>query len=481
MNSMLENNGIKSKCQIFTPHDVVVEMLDGIGYSCDIYGKRILENSCGNGRFLTEIVRRYISDAQAKGLTTTEIKLGIESDIWGAELDKEKYDECICTLNKLTQESGIDGVKWNIYNRDSLREPFQGTYDFIVGNPPYLSYWDLPEEERSYLKGKYTSCSSGAFDYCFAFIEEATGQLSENGKLSYIIPASIFKTRSAKSLRKLIKPLLVKIVDYKTKAVFTDATTSSAVIMLQHENQRDTISYYDVPSQKSFSIPTKNLDDNLWVFNRNSNADLRLEKRRFGDYFDVSSSVATQYNAAYVLTKWTVNGNYLVSNEGARIELSAVRPAVRPKRKSTDTPEYIIFPYAYEDGKLIRYEEENYKKLFPMAYEYLKKSKKKLDERAADKKAAWYEYGRSQALLKLNQEKILLCPVVSKTVQAWKISKEEVPYSGFFILAKDGSNLDDALDIITSDRFIKYIKSVGINANGNSIRFSTRNVENYVW
>lgn len=481
MNSMLENNGIKSKCQIFTPHDVVVEMLDGIGYSCDIYGKRILENSCGNGRFLTEIVRRYISDAQTKGLTTTEIKLGIESDIWGAELDKEKHEECICTLNKLTQESGIDGVRWNIYNRDSLREPFPGKYDFVIGNPPYLSYWDLPEKERSYLKRKYTSCNSGAFDYCFAFIEEAIGQLSENGKLSYIIPGSIFKTRSAKSLRKLIKPLLVKIVDYKTKTVFTDATTSPAIILLESGNKKNSISYYDASSSKNVSILAKNLDDDLWVFNDNIEVNRERKERRFGDYFDISSSVATQYNAAYVLTKWSVNGDYLVSDEGVLIELSAVRPAVCPKRKSTDTSEHIIFPYAYKAGKLVRYEEENYKKLFPLAYQHLKKSKKKLDERAADKKAAWYEYGRSQALLKLNQEKILLCPVVSKTVQAWKITKEDVPYSGFFIVAKEGSNLDDALDIITSDRFIKYIKSVGINANGNSIRFSTRNVENYVW
>lgn len=481
MNSLLENIDIKNKCQIFTPRDVVIEMLNGMGYNCDLYGKRILENSCGNGRFLKEIVRRYIADAQIKGLTTTEIKLGIESDIWGAEFDREKYDECICALNKITHENGIDGVKWNIYNCDSLREPFQETYDFIVGNPPYLSYWDLPEGERFYLKGKYTSCNNGAFDYCFAFIEEAIGQLSENGKLSYIIPGSIFKTRSAKSLRELVKPMIVKIVDYKEIAVFADATTSSAIIMLESGNHRDVIDYYDVPSQKNISIPTKNLDDNLWVFNDNVDAEPGIEKKRFGDFFDVSSSVATQYNDAYVLTSWTIDGDYVVSNDGIRIELSAVRPAARPKRKCTDTPEYIIFPYSYKEGRLIRYAEEDYKKQFPLAYEYLKKSKKKLDERAADKKATWYEYGRSQALLKLNQEKILLCPVVSKMVQAWKIDQEAVPYSGFFIVPKVGANLDEALDIIRSSDFMKYIKKVGINANGNSVRFSTRNVENYTW
>ena len=255
MNSLLENTSIKSKFQIFTPHDIVVKMLDEIGYIHDLYGKRILENSCGNGSFLLEIVQRYIADAQTKGLTTTEIKLGIESDIWAAELDEEKYNECICALNNLINKFGIDGVEWNIYNRDSLREPICGSFDFIVGNPPYLSYWDLPEEERAYLRRKYLSCNNGAFDYCFAFIEAAINQLSDNGKLSYIIPGSIFKTRSAKSLRKIIRPLVVKIVDYKEKIVFKNATTSPAIIIIESGNHKNAIIYFDVPSQKVLLFP----------------------------------------------------------------------------------------------------------------------------------------------------------------------------------------------------------------------------------
>ena len=52
---------INKKCQVPTPHEIVVQMLDRIGYTEDIIGKRILENSCGAGGFLWEIVRRYIN------------------------------------------------------------------------------------------------------------------------------------------------------------------------------------------------------------------------------------------------------------------------------------------------------------------------------------------------------------------------------------------------------------------------------------
>lgn len=52
MGSVIENEKTKEKCQIFTPDDIVKSMLDHLGYSDHLYGKTILESSCGNGQFL---------------------------------------------------------------------------------------------------------------------------------------------------------------------------------------------------------------------------------------------------------------------------------------------------------------------------------------------------------------------------------------------------------------------------------------------
>ena len=60
MGSVIENEKTKEKCQIFTPDDIVKSMLNHLGYSDHLYGKTILESSCGNGQFLKEIVIRYI-------------------------------------------------------------------------------------------------------------------------------------------------------------------------------------------------------------------------------------------------------------------------------------------------------------------------------------------------------------------------------------------------------------------------------------
>jgi hypothetical protein len=56
------------KCQVFTPIQNVIQLLDLATYDSSLYGKKIIENSCGNGNILSEIVRRYILDAKKMDL-----------------------------------------------------------------------------------------------------------------------------------------------------------------------------------------------------------------------------------------------------------------------------------------------------------------------------------------------------------------------------------------------------------------------------
>ena len=56
--SIIRNQRIKDKCQIFTPTDIVTKMLDLANYRGNLFGKKVLENSCGDGKFLSQIVQR---------------------------------------------------------------------------------------------------------------------------------------------------------------------------------------------------------------------------------------------------------------------------------------------------------------------------------------------------------------------------------------------------------------------------------------
>ena len=131
---------MNKKCQVFTPENYVKELLDSVGYTKHLYGKKILENSCGDGNILVAVVQRYIDDCIINGLSKTLIKDGLERDIYGVELDSEQYQKCIANLNDILQKNNIDSVVWKIYNEDYLRWNSTFQFQFIVGNPPYITY-----------------------------------------------------------------------------------------------------------------------------------------------------------------------------------------------------------------------------------------------------------------------------------------------------------------------------------------------------
>ena len=66
-------------CKIYTPDNWVGTLLDEVGYKTDLYGKRVLENSCGTGNILRRIVERYIIDTLSHGYSTEEIKVVFSS------------------------------------------------------------------------------------------------------------------------------------------------------------------------------------------------------------------------------------------------------------------------------------------------------------------------------------------------------------------------------------------------------------------
>ena len=55
-------------CQVFTPNENVKELLDWCDYKNDLYGKKIIENSCGDGSILKEVVKRYIENCLKNGI-----------------------------------------------------------------------------------------------------------------------------------------------------------------------------------------------------------------------------------------------------------------------------------------------------------------------------------------------------------------------------------------------------------------------------
>lgn len=465
------------KCQVFTPQNYVETLLDYIDYNEECFGKKILENSCGDGNILSSIVRRYIQNCKKRNLPVDLIARGLETDIYGVEIDPEQYKKCINKLTDILNKEQIPIIPWtNICNADYLRLTYQEDFDYIVGNPPYITYSELGFEERSYLKVNFDSCKKGKFDYCYAFIEKSVRELSPNGKMSYLIPSSIFKTVFGKNLRDIILKYTKVIDDFTSENMFSQALVKSSIIVFEKNENNTHIEYKDRVKNIYERVFMEKLK-NKWFF-----LEVESEKHkthRFGDYFNVSHVVATLLNKTFILKDWKyVDGFYEYNN--FQIEENLIKDTCTPRSLRYNTNEKIIFPYYYKDDKLHKYSEQEFKTIFPKGYKYLQSYRKELLKRKSDRTAQWFEYGRSQALNHINKDKLLISTIITNSVSLYKIPSECIPYAGMYIIPKCKSfSLDDAKRILESKMFLSYVQNVGIHISGESVRITSKDIMDF--
>lgn len=465
-----------NNCRIFTPTEYVNELLDAVGYREQLYGKSILENSCGDGKILVEIVRRYITSCKRKKMTNDEIKQGLERDVCGVELEHVHAISCKKNLDIVANGFGINDVSWNIIEGDYLRLQVNRQFFYIVGNPPYISYRDIEIDDRKYLKGNFTSCKDGKFDYYYAFIEKSVKELEPNGKMAYIIPYSIYKNVFAKNIRDYIKPYVCKIFDYTYKNKFPGTTTSSTILLLQKKRSRQFV-YVDVVKKKQLAIDKKTLGEK-WEFTVTPKS---TGKYRFGEFFQVNNTIATLCNKAFLLEEFTKDEKYYILPNGDKIEVEIVKAAVSKKRGRASHEVAIIFPYIYENNEIKHYKENEFKEKFPYATAHLMRYRENLKKRAADKNALWFEYGRSQAITKICEEKLVMPSIASSKINVTIEAKDVILCAGYFVTRKGEYTLQQAKKILESQRFFEYLKQIGIFTTGKSRRLTVKDIADYTF
>ncbi len=466
---------MNKKCQIFTPENYVEKLLDCVNYNEDLHNKKILENACGDGNILVTIIQRYINDGLKNKLSKNTIQQGLSNDIYAYEIDKKYYKKCIKNVNRILKDKGIGVVNWHIYNEDYLQAKVDVKFDYIISNPPYITYKELPIKERIFLKENFLTCKKGKYDYCYAFIEKSINSLKNNGKMSYLIPSSIFKVVSGNTLRELMKTKLVQINDYTTKKLFDNALVASAIIVIDDSRTTQIIRYNDIVNKKCLLIHKNDLGEK-WFFKKNSTKGLN----RFGNFFKVAHPVATLLNKAYIIKEWEDYDEkyYLCSNH--KIEKSILKEAASPRILSYGKKELIIFPYQYINGKLVKYAVDEFEQQFPHAAAFLTKQREQLEKRNSDSHAKWFEYGRSQALCTLNTKKLLLSTIITQKIKIYELTQDCIPYAGIFVKQKSSDySLKDAINILSSKKFIDYAYNVGININGTSVRITAKDIMNY--
>lgn len=229
----------KTLGQVFTPISMVQFMLDQINYrGTSILKKHVIDNSCGEGAFLIEVVKRYIEVAQETSLTPSEIAHQLENYIHGIEIDSMTHQRCLSHLNQLLHQADLPLVNWDIQCTNALScSDYHQQMDYVIGNPPYIRIHELYQQNISLEN--FTFCQKGMVDSYLAFYELGLRMLNPQGILIYIAPKSWLQSKAGEVMRQRIKEeqLLTHLIDLGHFQPFK-ATTYPNIVCLSRGHQQ---------------------------------------------------------------------------------------------------------------------------------------------------------------------------------------------------------------------------------------------------
>jgi adenine-specific DNA-methyltransferase len=483
----------KALGQVYTPDWLVKEILDFTGYnSANILDKFIFEPACGDGAFLREIVNRYITFGQELRYTVEQIKKGLETYIYGIEIDTTEWEKCIQNLNRIVEDRLSIKVDWKIFNLNTLYfyKNYNSFFDFVVGNPPYIRIHNLDPDTRELLKKEF-QFSDGTIDIYTSFFELGINSLKNNGILGFITPNGYLHASSCKKFRQYLQQARIvrKIVDFKSNKVFENFSTYTAISILQKNNIEDNFQYYEYNDKKIVfvnNINFNNLTNKDWSFANPENEkflqEIRLnENVTVKDFFDVQYALTTLRDKIFIGKVVQFNENLTYFNSSL-IENNLLKRVVKASRFKgvIDESKKMIFPYEKVDNRWRIIPEEKLKTDYPNCYTYFKNNKAELENRDLSKNTLWYEYGRSQGIQTVHNEKIIMSNIIKDSVEFYKVPNDILVYSGLFITKNNlHSEWEMMEEVLKSEDFIKYLRLTGKDLSSGYKQISSKHVKEY--
>ncbi len=236
-------SGTEARGAVFTRREVVEFILDLVGYTPDqpLYEHTLLEPSFGNGDFLFVVVDRLLDAWRRRAHHVPVSDLG--HCIHAVELHESSFDSTRDRLVSQLRDAGIGSPDalglakaWLIHD-DFLLTAFQSSFEFVVGNPPYVRQELIPDILLAEYRARYATIYDRA-DIYIPFIERSLSLLSEHGKVCFICADRWMKNRYGGPLRRLVSEhfhlhTYVDMVD--TPAFHSEVTAYPAIFVIGRE------------------------------------------------------------------------------------------------------------------------------------------------------------------------------------------------------------------------------------------------------
>jgi len=324
---------------------------------------------------------------------------------------------------------------------------WQGGFDAVIGNPPYVRIQTLKDSqprELGFFSQAYTAAGQGNYDIYVVFVERGLQLLSQTGKLGFILPHKFFNAEYGQPLRKLLsaRQHVEHIVHFGSNQVFATATTYACLLFLSKAAvpkftllQVDALSDWSkTGTAESGEIPADKLDGNVWNLHLGPVASVleRLSKPglKLAAVARLFVGLQTDADDVYILEE--------IARKGTRVQCASVATGcthwfeashLKPFLKgSLDVRRYalsgaakfLIFPYSNSEAGSVLIPPEDYATRFPLTWEYLQENRPRLASRAKGTLGtAWYGYVYKKNHLRFEQPKILAPAIAQGACFAW--------------------------------------------------------------
>lgn len=301
-----------------------------------------------------------------------------------------------------------------------LQQDWINKFDYIIGNPPYVRIHNIEPEVKKQIQD-FDFCF-GMYDLYYAFYEYGLKCLNTNGVLLYISPSGFIKNASGIKLRNYIEQhhILQYFEDFTHEQKFQGYSTYTCIVKLGKGN--------------NIEIPWSNKREKVGL-----------------SINSIQNGLATLADKIFI-------------SDSFDLEPECLRPIIKA---STGEHKWCIFPPKTEE-ELMKY---------PKTYEYLLNHKQALQNRSIKGKTQWFEFGRTQGLKNINNEKIVISTTMSNEgLKIYRVGPEWLVYSGLYATAEDLNVLEKELK---SNELIDYLLENGKPMRGGYVQINSTLLKNY--
>ena len=345
----VSRNGI-----VFTPLYIAKYMVKLMLASLSSWNEdiRILDPCCGCGIFLLAVIEEV---HDRFNIPVREI---IENNIYGFDILNENVRRCRSILKVvcLKYNESYAGLDDNIFTLDSLRVDWSSAagvkdFDFIIGNPPYVSSKDMDKSTLDYIR-TYFRTSSGMSNLCETFIEKSIDYLSKSGKCCFIVQNTFLNSANSSKLRDLLRTeeLIDIIIDYTDTHIIDKAKAYSCIILLDRNKHKHI--RYSSPSQveadEFLLLPKRNFSKNGFYTSSESERFNIDQFERFSLKLSpyMRMQICTFYDSIYLVLKDDAGFYAAIDNERYELRTASSSLYIRcPISPEQALPQDILFAH----------------------------------------------------------------------------------------------------------------------------------------